>query len=83
MTAPADGLPAPCHVKGCDAAATDLCERCGQPCCPQHVRHLRIERRAEQRSRADALARIPTYIETYTLCIRCSTKPVQRRVPAL
>jgi hypothetical protein len=84
MAAPIDGPP--CHVKGCTEIATETCDRCGQLCCATHVRRLRIERReqpSDQRSRSDALARIPTRIETYTLCIRCSTKPVQRRAPAL
>jgi hypothetical protein len=76
----------PCHVKGCTEIATETCDRCGQMCCSAHVRHLRIERReqpSDQRTRLDALARIPTRTEVYTLCIRCSTKPVQRRAPAL
>lgn len=80
MSAPTEGPL--CHVKGCTEIATEACERCGQLCCPMHVRHLRIERReqrSEQRTSLDALARIPTRTEIYTLCIRCSTKPVQRR----
>ena len=79
MTAPAEDLPSPCHVKGCTETATEICERCGQLCCSEHVRHLRIERRSEQQAHTDALARIPTFVETYTLCVRCSTKPVQRK----
>ena len=79
MTAPTDGQPLLCHVKDCNELATETCERCGQPCCDEHVRHLSIERRSEQQARSDALARIPTFVETYTLCIRCSTKPVQRK----
>jgi len=74
-----------CHVKGCTELATATCDRCGQLCCEEHVRHISIERREQptNQGRSDALARIPTRVEHYTLCIRCSSKPVQRRASAL
>jgi hypothetical protein len=73
--------PALCHVKGCLEPATATCDRCGQPCCAEHIKHLTIQRRAlrtHQPNSTDVLARLPTYTETYTLCPRCSTKPVLR-----
>lgn len=71
----------PCHAKGCPQIATEVCERCGHPCCPTHIRHISIMHRDERpQPSVDASVRLPTRVETYALCPRCSTKPVQRRV---
>jgi hypothetical protein len=68
-----------CHVRSCGQAATFACDRCGKPCCAEHIRHLVVERRQERDSRAGmlgALTRMPTRTEAYSFCQRCSTKPV-------
>ncbi len=75
---------ATCHTKDCLELATQVCERCGQSYCSTHVRHLVIERREERSEYSQqlgALRRLPTYTESYTLCLRCSTKPVPRKPP--
>lgn len=67
-----------CHAKSCDLAAAYLCEACGRPCCLNHVRQLALERRddpVEAPGYRAALGRVPSRIETYVLCLRCSTKP--------
>ena len=68
----------PCHARDCDSLATATCERCGHPCCTQHMCHISIKRRDDPddlRKSHHALARLPTHVETYTLCLRCSKKP--------
>lgn len=75
-----------CQVKDCGRMAVAVCEHCGHPCCLAHVRHVSITCRADRRPPGmSASARLPIRTETYTLCLRCSTKPVPRRthVPAL
>jgi hypothetical protein len=68
-----------CHVRLCGQPAEFACDRCGKPCCADHVRHLVVERRQERDSRPGmlgALTRVPTRTEAYSFCLRCSTKPV-------
>lgn len=68
-----------CHVRSCEQPAEFACDRCGKPCCAEHIRHLVVERRQERDNRAGmlgALTRMPTRTEAYTFCLRCSTKPV-------
>jgi len=68
-----------CHVRSCGQAAEFACDRCGKPCCAEHIRHLVVERRQERDSgpgMLGALTRIPTRTEAYSFCLRCSTKPV-------
>jgi hypothetical protein len=79
---PAIGDGASCHIKTCTQPATATCDRCGQPCCPAHLRHVTVERRVERTlnsSPLGQLARLPTRTESYTLCLRCSGKPVPSR----
>jgi hypothetical protein len=79
VTRPDDGC---CHVKNCGQAATAYCMRCGHPCCAAHIHHVSITWREENRPPGtDATVRLPIRTETYTLCLRCSTKPVPRLMP--
>lgn len=74
-----------CHAKGCALPATTTCERCGRRFCATHSSELVIQRRAErsaQPARQDALARLPTWTETYILCAACRGKPVTRSLTA-
>jgi hypothetical protein len=67
-----------CHAKSCGLAAAYVCEACGRPCCPNHVRELALERRddpAERPGHRAALGRVPTRTETYLVCLRCRSKP--------
>lgn len=69
-----------CYVKSCGRPAVTECERCGARCCDQHVRHITLERRDDPDDlpgKRMSLRRIPSHIETYTLCLRCSTRPVE------
>lgn len=71
---------AACHVKNCGKPSTTVCERCGVCCCDQHTRHITLERRDdpdELPGKRMSLARVPTHVETYILCTRCSTRPVE------
>jgi hypothetical protein len=68
-----------CHVRSCGQPAAFVCDRCGKPCCADHIRHLVVERRQERDSApgmSGALTRMPTRTEAYAFCQRCSTKPV-------
>lgn len=70
-----------CHIKDCEQVAAAVCEHCGHPCCLAHVRRVSITYRDDQRPPGmSASARLPIRTETYMLCLRCSTKPVPRRV---
>lgn len=72
---------ASCHIKTCPGVAIEVCERCSHAYCATHIRHITIMHRDEPlRSHMEALNRLPTHVETYALCLRCSTKPIQRRV---
>jgi hypothetical protein len=78
VTQPADEC---CHVKDCEQIAAVVCEHCGHPCCLAHARRVAITFRDEHRPPGmSASARLPIRTETYTLCLRCSTKPVPRRM---
>ena len=68
-----------CHVKTCASAQRFTCASCGRPCCPDHVRHVSLERRTERVETAGhrgTLQRLPTRTETYPMCLRCSKKPI-------
>jgi|GEM_PF-1278144 len=72
-----------CYVKGCGSEASDVCDRCGRPCCSSHAYQFTIQRRAEtagQYARIDASPHVPTYSETYTLCPQCKNKPIPIRL---
>lgn len=81
MSPQAETLSSPaCYVKSCDQPSTASCERCGSHCCDSHARHVTIERRDdpdEQPGKRMSLGRVPSHIQTYTLCVRCSTRPVE------
>ena len=84
MSAVTESLP--CHAKGCPSPAVAFCDRCGHPCCTQHARPITIKRRddpGEMPGFRPALNRLPTRVETYTLCLRCSTKPFGGKPPTL
>src|SRR5512146_937974 len=71
-----------CHARECALPAVVACESCARLCCEDHVRRITIERREEPvevRGSRGALGRVPTRTETYTLCPRCSTKPIPAR----
>lgn len=81
MLPQAESLSSPaCHVKSCGRLSAATCERCGAHCCEHHMRRVTIERRddpEEQPGRRMSLGRAPSHVETYTLCTRCSTRPVE------
>jgi hypothetical protein len=63
-----------CAAKDCDALAEYVCMRCGKPLCSQHAHLVRLERRLDtsQHTRTlPSLARLPSQIKTYALCLRC------------
>jgi len=63
-----------CYTKGCEARAEYACMSCGKPLCPQHARLIRLERRLDTRELTyslPSLARLPSQIKTYALCLRC------------
>ena len=69
---------ATCQNKGCALPAVYTCDRCGHLCCAEHVRHQTIERRVypDESGYRPVLERASSQFETYTLCIRCSSKPI-------
>lgn len=72
-------LVTPCHVRVCDRAAAVVCASCGRNYCASHSGVLSIERRAEgreARSHPWRLEHVPTYTEAFTLCLRCSKRPL-------
>lgn len=73
-----------CHVKGCDAPADRMCDRCGKPFCADHVRSYTIKRRDEPDEHGGLLlTRAPTHLETYILCRFCGTKPIIGKPPPI
>ncbi len=75
---------AQCHVRECVCTAAVLCASCGRACCATHSRSISIERRAERRETRGhrwMLERTPTSIKTYTLCLRCSKRPLTLTEP--
>jgi len=74
-----------CYGKGCALPATTTCDRCGQRFCTAHCRQLVLKRRddsSERPTHQGMLERLPMRTESYTLCVRCRTKPVPRDLPA-
>src|SRR5260370_1912950 len=68
-----------CHVRSCGQAAEFACDRCGKPCCAEHIRHLVVERRQERDNgpgMLGALTRIPPPPETSSSSLRSTTTPL-------
>lgn len=81
MSPQTDAVASPaCYVKNCSRPPAVVCERCGAQCCDHHTRRITIEHRDdpdEQPGKRMSLGRAPSHIQTYTLCLRCSTRPVE------
>jgi hypothetical protein len=65
-----------CYAKDCSALAEFRCARCDKPCCAQHARQVRLERREESDETVAGgvqLMRVPSQVRTYVFCLRCTS----------
>lgn len=73
-----------CHIRDCPGSVALRCASCGGAYCASHGGAVTIERRAEPseaRGRHWMLERVPTYTQTYALCLRCGKKPFTLALP--